>query len=133
MNEARTISVSIKAPAAATYALIADPRNLPTWSFFILAVEKDGDVWRVQTQAGDAQMRFVDLNDFGIVDHWVRVAGGADEIYVPLRVITNAEGCEVLFTIFRQPGMEDAAYEHDIALVRKDLARLKSVMEAATA
>jgi hypothetical protein len=133
MNEARTISISIRASATVVYQFISDPAALPKWSLFVISAQKEHDGWQVQTKAGVAHMRFVAHNNLGVVDHWVRVAAASAEIYVPLRVIANGEGSEVLFTVFRQPGMDDAAHENDLDLVRKDLAHLKSVLESRNA
>ncbi len=131
MNQARTVSISIGVSPRKSYDFISDPKNLPRWSLFVRTVKKAGKVWRVETQAGASQMRFVARNKFGVVDHWVRPSSDGPEIYVPLRVIPNQKGCEVLFTVFRLPSMDAAAYKKDIAMVQKDLAHLKSVLEAA--
>ena len=63
-----------------------------------------------------------------MLDHYVRPARG-DEIYVPVRVIANGSGTEVLFTLFRLPGMSDAQFAQDAALVERDLKTLKELME----
>jgi hypothetical protein len=129
MNAALTLSVSIEQPPVAVYGFIAEPGNLPKWSLFILSSElRDDGVWRIETQSGPAEVRFAARNNFGVVDHWVRL-NPETEVYVPLRVVANGNGSEVLFTVFRQPEMTDAAYEADIELVRKDLLSLKAVLE----
>ena len=63
-----------------------------------------------------------------MVDHWVFLPGGK-VIAVPLRVVANAGGSEVTFTLFRQPEMSDELFDRDADWVRRDLARLKEVME----
>jgi len=133
MNQVRTISTSIDIPVSVVYDFIAEPSNLPRWSFFVRSAKRDGDVWQVATQGGVALMRFVGRNDFGVVDHRVRSETGAAEIYVPLRVVANGHGSEVMFTVFRLPEMDDTAFENDVALVQKDLANLKSVLESGNA
>jgi hypothetical protein len=50
-------------------------------------------------------------------------------VYNPMRVIAGRNGCEVVFTLRRRPGMSDAEFEEDAAAVAADLGRLKQVME----
>ena len=52
-----------------------------------------------------------------------------ETVYVPLRAIADGDGCEVVFTLRRVPGMTDAELERDTALVAADLALLKQVVE----
>jgi hypothetical protein len=50
-----------------------------------------------------------------------------------MRAIVDGAGCEVVFTLRRSPGMTDAEFERDSALVTADLALLKKVLEAGRA
>lgn len=45
------------------------------------------------------------------------------------RVIQNHEGAEVIFTLFRVPGVSDADFEKDAQHIAKDLSSLKSLLE----
>lgn len=74
------------------------------------------------------KIRFVERNDFGVLDHYVTVAPGL-EVYVPMRVLPNGSGSEVLFTVFRLPEMSDERFAEDAALVERDLKTLKTVLE----
>lgn len=65
---------------------------------------------------------------WGVLDHWVTPAPGV-EVYVPMRVVANGEGSEVIFTLFQQPGMTDEQFAADARLVEQDLATLKKVLE----
>jgi hypothetical protein len=51
------------------------------------------------------------------------------EVYIPMRVVANGEGSEVIFTLFRTPGMSDESLERDIDWVTGDLATLKELLE----
>ena len=64
-----------------------------------------------------------------MADHYVSVAPD-HEIYVPVRVVANGDGSEVLITVFRLPEMTDAQYREDLDVVRADLERLKRACEA---
>jgi len=54
------------------------------------------------------------------------------EIYVPMRVVANGAGSEVIFTLYRSPGMTEDAYARDLKLVREDLQALKRILETET-
>ena len=108
-----TVRMTIERPAAAVYAFVSDPKNLPAWASGI---------------AKTARVRFVEPNRYGVLDHYVSV-DGADEVYVPMRVFPNGEGAEVLLTIFRPPGMSEEKFGEDAQWVRRDLEALKELLE----
>jgi hypothetical protein len=134
MLPARTVSVSIDRPPATVYAFVADAFNLPRWApGFCSAISADANVehgWKITTPDGAAHARFAPPNTAGIVDHWVTLAGRDTEVYVPLRVVANEAGSEVLLTVFRQASMSDGQHEADVEAVRGDLARLKELLES---
>ena len=68
-------------------------------------------------------------NDFGVLDHTVTVAPGV-HVTNPMRVVPNADGSEVLFTLFQPPGMSDEQFRADARLVRGDLVSLKAALES---
>jgi carbon monoxide dehydrogenase subunit G len=129
---ARTVSISIDASAPEVYAFVADPRNLTQWATGLgtaPAPLPDGE-WRVDTPVGPMRVVFAPRNEFGVVDHVVRPFDGNGAVVdVPMRVLPNADGSEVLLTLFQQPGMSPEQYAADAALVEADLARLKQVIE----
>lgn len=51
------------------------------------------------------------------------------EVYVPMRVVKNGNGSEVMLTVFQTPEMTDERYAEDIKTVEKDLNHLKTVIE----
>ena len=132
LRPTRTLSVSIAVPAADAYAFIADPRRLPEWATGLGSTPTslpDG-AWRVETPAGPMRVVFAPANGFGVVDHVVTpLEGGDPAADVPLRVVANGTGSEVMLTVFQQPGMSDAQYAADTALVQADLERLKNALE----
>ncbi len=56
--------------------------------------------------------------------------GVAASVYIPLRIIANQDGAEVILTVFRQPGMSDVKFQEDLKWVEKDLRALKALAEA---
>jgi hypothetical protein len=125
--------VSIDRPVGEVYAFASDPANLPRWApgLGTSVVHEDG-TWFVETPEGRVQVTFAPRNEYGVLDHEVVTASG-ERVYVPLRAIANGDGCEVVFTLLRAPGMTDEVFERDSALVSADLARLKQVLEVPAA
>ena len=129
--DSRHLSVYIDRPVAEVYAFASDPANLPRWAPGLgSAVVHEGDAWYVETPDGRVRVTFAPYNEFGVLDHEVVTPSG-ETVYVPLRAIADGTGCEVVFTLRRSPGMTDAEFERDTALVSGDLALLKQVLEAA--
>ena len=128
MLEARTVSISIGRPWRDLYEAIWRPECFPKWASGLSGsfLEKDGETWKAEGPEGPARIRFTGHNPFGVMDHHVD-AGSGPEVYVPMRVVPNAGGAEVLLTLFRQPGMSDAKFLADIEWVRRDLLALRAM------
>jgi hypothetical protein len=62
------------------------------------------------------------------VDHTV-IRPSGQRVYVPMRLIVNGSGCELLFTLFRESKMSDTQFASDAGFVQRDLDRLKMVLE----
>ncbi|MEU9829661.1 SRPBCC family protein [Micromonospora chersina] len=131
-TESRHLSVHIDRPVAEVYAFVSDPRNLSRWAPGLgsSVVREDGE-WFVETPEGRARVTFAPRNEYGVLDHEVVTPSG-ETVYVPLRAIADGDGCEVVFTVRRSPGMTDAEFDRDAGLVSADLALLKEVLETAT-
>ncbi|MGY0006921.1 SRPBCC family protein [Micromonospora sp. I033] len=132
-TESRHLSVHVDRPVAEVYAFASDPANLPRWAPGLgsSVVWEDG-YWFVETPEGRARLSFAPRNEYGVLDHEVVTPSG-ETVYVPLRAIADGDGCEVVFTLRRSPGMTGADFERDSGLVSADLARLKAVLETGTA
>jgi hypothetical protein len=129
MYPSRTLSVSINCPPGEVYRFVSNPENLPKWATaFCTSVRKSNADWIVDTPEGPMKVRFVEENDFGILDHYVSPAPGV-EVFVPMRVLPNGSGSEILFTLFRLPGMSDAKHAADVRSVERDLHTLKKMLE----
>lgn len=77
-------------------------------------------------------MEFAPRNDFGVLDHVVRMPSG-EAVYNPLRVVPGDVGeraCEVLFGVRKRPGMTDAQFDADVAVVAADLQTLRNLLES---
>lgn len=127
--KSRTLSVSISCNPQTVYEFVSNPENLPKWAKALCrSVRKSNDAWIVETPPGAVKFRFVSKNDFGVLDHYVKLTAGV-EVVVPMRVVPNGSGSEVLFTLFQLPDVSDEKYAEDIQLVEQDLKNLKGVLE----
>jgi hypothetical protein len=112
------------------YAYTSNPENLPQWAAGLGAgISRKGAHWEVDTPQGKVGLHFTPRNEYGVLDHTVKLPDGT-RVYVPMRVLANGEGSEVVITLYRQPEMDDAAFERDAGMMQDDLARLKHVLES---
>lgn len=130
MLEARTLSVFIGRAWNDVYESIWRPGSFPKWASGLSqsSLEKVGETWTAEGPRGTVRIRFTDHNAFGVMDHYVDTGKGP-EVYVPMRVIANAEGAEVLLTLFRQPQMTQEQFLADAEWVKRDLSSLKDLLE----
>lgn len=130
-REVRHVSVSIERPPEEVYRFTANPENLPRWARGLSgSILKVGDEWIADSPMGKVRVRFVERNDLGVLDHDVTLPSG-DTVRNPMRVVANAAGSEVVFTLFRRPGMTRAQLAADAAAVEKDLRALRRILRAA--
>ncbi len=126
----RVLTIGIDRDATTVYAFASQPENLPRWAAGLgRGITRAGDLWMVDTPAGAVELRFAPPNGYGVLDHVVTLPDGT-EVDVPVRVVANGAGAEVMFTLFRQPAMSEADFERDAGLVAADLAALKRLLEA---
>lgn len=135
MLPSQTLGISIACSPSKAYEFIRDPRNLPQWANGLCASvrpsgedDSAGVDWIAETPHGPVGLSFVERNAFGVLDHYVSPSPGV-QIYVPLRVLPNQGGSEVIFTLFRQPDMTDQRFADDADMVRRDLNALKQILE----
>lgn len=127
---ARIIHTSISRPWTEVYRFAANPENMPQWASGLASgIRKDGDRWLVYgSPVGEVSVRFAKDNSYGVIDHTVTMPDGS-EVFNALRVVPNADGAEVMFTLLKLPHMDDAAFEADARHVTKDLDALKRLIE----
>ena len=130
MDHVRHLSIFIDCPPSKVYAFASDPRNLPLWAAGLAKSEirQAGDAWIVDAPFGTAKVRFSNCEACYVMDHDVELESGV-VVHNPMRVVPFENGSEFMFTLFRQPGMSDEAFDHDAAAVKTDLATLKSILE----
>jgi hypothetical protein len=127
--KSRTMNISIKSDPKTVYDFISNLENLSRWapSTFPSIKEVDGE-WIIDTPHGQNKVMLTERNSFGILDHHVRLTSGI-EVYVPMRVVKNGDGSEVMLTVYQIPEMTDDGFAKDIQTVEKDLNHLKTIIE----
>ncbi|WP_138758838.1 SRPBCC family protein [Modestobacter altitudinis] len=129
-TESRHLTVSIQRPAGQVYAYVRDPAHLPEWAAGLAAgIRRERGEWVADSPMGRVLVRFVPVNEYGVLDHDV-VAPDGSVTTNPVRVLADGGTSEVVFTLRRQPGVSDDAWSADISAVTADLATLKRVLEA---
>lgn len=118
------VSRVISASPDAVYEYASDIDNLPRWAAGLAQAEvvREGDSLFVESPMGRVEVRFVESNRFGVLDHDVTLPSGT-VVTNPVRVLAHPEGAEVVFTV-RQIELDDDAFARDIAMVEADLERL---------
>jgi len=126
---AKHIGISINKPANEVYDFVLNAENLPKWATGLSStIKKTGDEWIADSPMGEVKIKFAAKNAFGILDHEVTLPSG-EKVLNPMRVFPNNNGSELLFTVYRLPGMTDDQYLNDTNMVANDLAALKEILE----
>jgi len=126
---AKHISISINCPAAQVYEFASNPANLPQWAAGLSgSIQKIDNAWIAESPMGKVKVAFAEKNTFGVLDHDVTLPSGLT-VYNPLRVFPNDSGSEVIFTLYRRPGMSDQDFADDAGLIERDLVKLKALLE----
>ncbi|PIJ50760.1 polyketide cyclase [Erwinia sp. OLTSP20] len=111
------------------YETIWQPPFFSRWASGLSQGEMvaQGDRWKSRGPDGDVLIRFTDHNVYGIMDHYVG-SGLGKEIYIPMRVIANQLGAQVMITLFRDDLTSEARFADDVAAVKRDLQTLNQLM-----
>lgn len=128
--DSRVLAIQIDRAHDEVYEFCANPANFARWASGLgEAVACENGQWIGWTPHGRIRVQIAPRNDYGVLDHVVTADNGA-EVYIPLRVVASGDGCELQFTLFRQPGMDDETFAHDAEWVMRDLRALKRLMES---
>jgi hypothetical protein len=130
VQRAEVVHISILAPRQQVIAFLSDMHNWKTWAAWIRSVSRSSARdWTLETEAGRMQVRFVEQNSLGVLDHQVTLASGVT-VLNSMRVLANGSGSELVMVVFQSPGASTEEFERDVQAVRDDLARIKKVAEA---
>lgn len=131
--QARIIHITIERDWHNVAEYVLDPGNMPHWAAGLGAgLDRRGDHWVADGgPLGEVQVRFAPANDLGVADHEVTLPDGR-KFHNALRVVSNGDGAEVMFTLLRAPGMSDAEFQSDAEHIDKDLKTLKGLVEGSS-
>ena len=125
------VSRPVDADVASVVAVAGDPARLPEWAAGVSSgIRLDGGRWLSDSPMGAIEIAFTGPRELGILDHDVTLPDGT-VVRNPLRVLPNADGSEVVFTLFQRPGVTDEELAADAALVAADLDRLAALVARA--
>ena len=134
-SETRFVSTVIARPWREVYAYAADPRHLVAWAAGLAQAEvipspDQPGTWVADSPMGRVEVEFAPENEFGVLDHVVRLPDG-QEVPNPLRVVPLGDGAEVVFHVRRRDGVSADEFADDADAVARDLDTLRRVLEGA--
>ncbi len=133
----RTLAVTINAPFTAVVTDLSDPLTHPQWGteFFYgpakPAAEPGVVDANVPMMGGPVRMRISAVPEHGVIDLFLAPAGAPFGEPLPIRVVPNGDGADVLFTLARAAGMPEPAWDQAVSSMGRELDQLKARLESA--
>ncbi len=126
-----TVRITIDAPFHEVVSDLADPATHPEWGteFFSGPARpgEEGEVIVTVPRMGGEVRAKVDADPgSGRIDLYLAPQGQPFGPPLPVRVIPNADGVDVLFTLARFPGQSDAEWAEGLASMERELTKLKA-------
>lgn len=125
-----TGSTLIEAAPERVFEYVSVPENQPEWAVnFVRSTRPLGDGrYVMQTPVGEMTYRVEADAKVGTVDFVFEAPNG--ESILPTRVVAHPAGSLFTFTILRQPGMPDEAWQAGKRGLDEELAVLKQRLES---
>jgi uncharacterized protein YndB with AHSA1/START domain len=130
MFESRIISLSIDRPVKEVFRFFSEPRNFAQWASLTghRFEHRGGRDWLADTAAGPRIIRFIEPNEYGVLDHAV-FPEGEEPVFGPMRVVANEEGTLLTYSFFRRPDLSDEKFESTVEWITTDLMTAKTLLE----
>ena len=133
--ETTTVTITIDAPPETVSADLADPSSHLEWAteFFAGVAEDQRDgTWQmnVPRMGGPVLMRIDGDTAQGIIDMYLAPVGAPFGAPIPVRVVPNGDGSDVLFTLARFPNQSDEEWTEGIQSMNRELENLKARHES---
>ena len=109
--QTQTVTVTIDAPLVQVAADLADPTTHPSWA--------------TDFYAGPVRHRIDADISRGILDLYFAPPGAPYGPPIPVRLVPNGDGVDVLWTLARFPGVSDQAWQQGLAAMARELHALK--------
>lgn len=134
--ETTTLATTINAPFELVTADLADPTTHPVWAtefFAAPAIEAGDGTFRtvVPRMGGPVRLRIEAHEPSGIIDLYLAPEGAEFGPPLPVRVVPNGDGVDVLFTLARFPGVGDEEWREGLESMTRELQQLKARHERA--
>ena len=135
LNETKTLTISIDAPFETVMADLADPMTHPEWAteFFSGPAEPgpNGSVTAdVPMMGGKIRFKIESHPDQGILDLFLAPVGAEYGAPLPVRLLRNGDGVDILWTLTRFPGMPPQVWQDGLRSMERELLGLKERYEA---
>jgi hypothetical protein len=125
-----TLTVTIDAPLAQVAADLGDPTTHPEWAteFYAGPVRPTpgGEFVATVPMMGGQVRHKIDADIArGILDLYFAPPGAPYGPPLPVRLVPNGDGVDVLWTLARFPGVSDQAWQQGLAAMARELQALK--------
>ena len=132
--ETTTVTVTIEAPFERVADDLADPARHPEWATEFFAgpakAGRDGEVIvSVPQMGGDVSFRIDADQSRGILDLYLAPVGTAFGPPLPVRLVRNGDGVDVLWTLARPPHVANDDWSQGLESMRRELVNLKARLE----
>ena len=130
-----TVTETIDAPPERVSADLTDPSSILEWSteFFSGTAEDQGNgTWQmnVPRMGGPVVMRIDSDTTQGVIDMYLAPVGAPFGAPLPIRVVPNGDGSDVLFTLARFPNQSDEEWTEGLQSMKRELKNLKTRLES---
>jgi len=124
-----TKTVVIEARPQKVFSFLVDASNWHLWAIVnVLSVSTgDGRWWHMKTPAGTARLRIRPNAELGTLDHDFHAPDA--QWTVPARGVPNGTGSLFMITFFQPHAFSDRLFDEQVALVDRELAKRKELME----
>ncbi len=129
-QQTETVVMTIDAPPSRLSEDLANPGSHLEWAteFFAgEAVDQGDGTWsmNVPRMGGPVIFRTDGATELGVIDMYIAPVGAPFGPPLPVRVVPNGDGADVLFTLARIPGQTDEEWDEGIASMQRELLNLK--------
>ena len=122
-------SVDIAATTEKVYTFLSNALNWPQYAVVNLKTVSPGqDGWfKAVTKFGEGEIKINGVKELGVIDHIWRDPQATWKVFA--RVVPNGEGSTVMMTLFQPAVMSDAQFDHAMAEMEIEMAKLREIME----